>query len=451
MRLVSFASTSILAVTSLVSAAAQAEADRADAPAPSPSSARPALSVSDDAELARSARLETIVRIALDRNRDLAESQARARAAEARSGAASRLPDLEAKYEQWGVPLSRPYALDEAQTLMVGVRQTFPAWGALDARGRAAAEEAGSARDVSRARRQEVAAQVRRTFATYYKADQELRLHLEHAGLTSRVLELAKLNQRTGHGSLQDVLRLEVELTRLHTDVARIEREHRSSRALLNALMDRPLDAPLGPPEDLSVIAKGEVASLEKNLDANRPEVDAATRAVRRSEAILDETRRSAQFPNVMVGLDYWYLPTFADFHHAYGAMVAINLPWLSKRRREEQRSAEQSVQAEKDALESTRNAVRYELRDAASRLESARQSFTIIDQDLLAQAKRSLDATQAAYAAGGSDTIALLDALRSYLQVRIERVRALAELASSQADLERAAGTLAVEGGNSK
>ncbi len=65
---------------------------------------------------------------------------------------------------------------------------------------------------------------MRRTYATYYGADQELRLHLEHVGLTSRVLELARLNQRTGHGSLQDVLRLELELTRLHTDVARIER-----------------------------------------------------------------------------------------------------------------------------------------------------------------------------------------------------------------------------------
>src|SRR5262249_59879391 len=92
--------------------------------------------------------------------------------------------------------------------------------------------------------------------------------------------------------------------------------------------------------------------------------------------------------------------------------------------------------------------AVRSQLGDAAARPESARQSFTIIDQDLLAQAKRSLDATQAAYAAGGSDAIALLDALRSYLQVRIERVRALAELVSSQADLERAAGTLAAQGG---
>jgi outer membrane protein TolC len=402
----------------------------------------------DDAELARSARLETILRVALDRNRDLAESQARARAAEARSRAASRLPDLEAKYEQWGVPLARPYALDEANTLMFGLRQTFPAWGSLDARGRAATEEAAGVQAAERARRHEVAAQVRRAYAAYYGADQELRLHLEHVGLTSRILELARLNQRTGHGGLQDVLRLELELTRLHADIARVERQQRSSSALLNALMDRPPDAPLGPPEDLTVVPTGDVAALERGLDANRPEIAAATRAVRRSEALLDGTRHAARFPQVMVGLDYWYMPTFPDFQHAYGAMVAINLPWLSGRRREESREAEETVQAEQHALEATRNVVRYQLRDAAARVDSARQSFSIIDQDLLAQAKRSLDAIQAAYAAGRGDAVGVLDALRSYLQVRIDRVRALAELASSQADLERAAGTLAVEGG---
>jgi outer membrane protein TolC len=147
-----------------------------------------------------------------------------------------------------------------------------------------------------------------------------------------------------------------------------------------------------------------------------------------------------------MVGLDYWYMPTFPDFHHAYGAMVAINLPWLSGRRRDEERAAEETVIAERHALEAARNAVRYELRDAAARVDSAKQAFTIVDQDLLVQAKRSLDATQAEYSAGRGDAAAILDALRSYLQVRIERVRTLAELASSQADLERAAGTLAIE-----
>jgi cobalt-zinc-cadmium efflux system outer membrane protein len=402
----------------------------------------------DDAELARTARVETILRVALERNPELAENQARARAAQARSDATSRLPDLEAKYEQWGVPLSKPYALDEAQMLMLGVRQTFPAWGSLDARGRAAAEEAGTAQDAARLRRQDLAAQVRRTYVAYYRSDQELRLHLEHVGLSARILELARLNQRTGHGSLQDVLRLELELTRIHTDVARIEREQRSSRALLNALMNRPADAPLGPPEDLSVTPRTDVAALERSIDANRPEVAAGARTIRRDEALVDGARRSGRFPQLMVGLDYWYMPTFpSDMRHAYSAMVAVTLPWLSGRHRAEQREAEESLLADRHALEATQNTVRYELREAAARVDSARQSFSIIDQDVLAQAKRSLEATQAAYAVGQGDAVGLLDALRSYLQVRIERVRALAELAVSETDLERAAGMLAVQG----
>lgn len=448
MRLAGYPSISIFVLTSLLAFHAAAQTERPDVTAPSSAlSTRGAVPPADEAELGRSARLQTILRVALDRNRDLAENRARARAAEARSQGASKLPDLEAKYEQWGVSLSRPYGLDQANTLMLGVRQTFPAWGSLEARGRAAAEDAASAKDGSRTRRQEVAAQVRRTYASYYGADQELRLHLEHVGLTSRVLELARLNQRTGQGSLQDVLRLELELTRLHTDVARIERQQRSSRALLNALMDRSPDALLGPPEDLSVTPATDITGLEQGIDTHRPEVVAATHGVRRSEALLDGARRSARFPNIMVGLDYWYMPTIPDFHHAYGAMVGINLPWLSGRHRDEEREAEETVEADRHALESTKNVVRYELRDAAARVDSARQSFTIIDQDLLGQARRSLEATQAAYASGQGDAVAMLDALRSYLQVRIERVRALTELASSQTDLERAAGTLAAEG----
>jgi outer membrane protein TolC len=406
------------------------------------------LDAATEAELARSARLETVLRVALARNRELAETHERSEAAQARGQAAGRLPDLELKSELWAVPLAHPLALGQADTIMVGLRQSLPAWGTLDARGRAASEEAGSAADTERARQQDVAAQVQRALAAYYGADQELRLHLEHLGLTSRLLELAKVNQRTAHGDLQDVLRLQIELTRLHTDVAKIERQARSSRALLNALMDREPDAPLGPPEALAVAEAPDVGGLERGLDANRPEVAAAGRAVRRTEATLEAARRAARIPSFMIGVDYWYMPMGVDVRHAYGAMVTMNLPWLSGRRRDEEAEAERSLRAEQHALEATRNAVRYELRDAAARVEAARESFTIIDSDLLVQARRSLEVTQANYAAGQGDALGLLEALRSYLQVRIERVRALAELASSEADLRRAAGTLAPAGG---
>jgi len=45
-----------------------------------------------------------------------------------------------------------------------------------------------------------------------------------------------------------------VELSRLHTDVAAIEQERKSSRAMLNTLMARAPDARLGPPEEVKAV-----------------------------------------------------------------------------------------------------------------------------------------------------------------------------------------------------
>src|SRR5262245_18258898 len=63
-----------------------------------------------EAALAREASLPTILLIALARNPDTLELRARVHAAVDRVPTAGRLPDLQLKYEQWGVPLKRPYA-----------------------------------------------------------------------------------------------------------------------------------------------------------------------------------------------------------------------------------------------------------------------------------------------------------------------------------------------------
>ena len=57
--------------------------------------------------LAREVRIEVVLDIAAKVNPEIHEAQERLLGATARAGAAGRLPDLEAKYEQWGVPLAR--------------------------------------------------------------------------------------------------------------------------------------------------------------------------------------------------------------------------------------------------------------------------------------------------------------------------------------------------------
>jgi outer membrane protein TolC len=399
----------------------------------------------DERELATAARLPTILRVVGRHNADLRELAERAHAAEARAGAAARPPDPELKGELWGVPLAHPVSFNRADTIMLGMRQALPAWGTLDARERAAREDAGAAAETVETRRQELAAEARRAFSAYARADREARLHLEHAGLTSRIVELARSQYEAGRGTQQDLLDAEVELGRLHLEVAGVERQRRSSRALLNALMGRDADAPLGPAPEVepsSALAAEPPATddADRRLDDRRPELRAAARAVKRSEATLDLARREASLPALMVGADYWYMP-MAESHHGYGAMVTMSLPWLNPRRRDEVRAAERASAAERGALEAQRTAARFQLRDADAKQQAARDVLRLLHERVLAGARRSYEAAEAQFQAGRGGVAPVLAAARGYLQVRIDEVRAVAELEASRADYARAAG----------
>jgi outer membrane protein, heavy metal efflux system len=389
------------------------------------------------AALTREAQLEPMVRLALERNPDLAEDQARVAAARARTRQAGRLPELQLKYEQWGVPLRRPLAVRESNAVMAGVSVTLPPPGALAARARLAEQDRSAASASASTRRRDLRAQVRRAFAEYYRADREVALHREHVELTARLVGLARASYRTGHRAQQDVLRLSLELSRLHRDLAHIAQERISARSLLNALMNRPGDADLGPPADLEPAVVPPVPP-DKELDMRRAEMAAARAALSRSEAALELARRERTWPSLTIGADYMYMPVMED-RHGYGVMLMLNLPWLSSGRGDAIEAAEHSASADRHALESVRNAVRYEVRDARARFEAARSTFDIIDQDLLPQARRNFETAQAGYGTGQGDAIALVDALRSYLDSRLDRLRGLVHLENAAADLARA------------
>ncbi|MFN8546164.1 MAG: TolC family protein [Candidatus Binatia bacterium] len=394
--------------------------------------------------------LDAVLRIALAHNPDVQEARARVRERVERAQAAGRLPDLEFKYEQWAVPTSQPVALGRADALLMGFRQTFPAPAVLDARTRVAVEEARMTLETAHTREQEVVTQVRRAYAEFRRAEGELAVHREHVDIESGIVALARAGYQEGRGSQQEVLRTVVELSRLHADLVGIEQERTSSHALLNALMGRPADAALGRPEDLDPVAlEARAAAVVPAVAEVRPEVAAAARAVDRSSAALDGARADARWPSLMVGVDYFHVPDRAD-PHAYGGMASINLPWLNPARRDEVRAAEHALAADELALASARNVAGFQRTDARARFDAAHALLAILDRDLLPQARRSFEAAQAGFAAGTLDGIGLHDALRSYQNVRVDRVRALARLEAALADLERAAGSAARNGGGS-
>lgn len=399
----------------------------------------------DEASLARETRLDVVVRIARAKNPDVSVARERVEAGVERARSLAHWPDPQVTYRLWQQPMARPLSFADANMHMIGIQQTIPAPGSVDARARAALEDAKVAGQTRQAREQDVASQARRAFAGYYAADREKVIRLAQLALASELVDLARANYGAGKGTQQDVLRLLVELSKLHGEIATVDQRVLSARAELNAVMGRAADAPLGPPAEIDAARSvRSIADLEKEIARRRPELVSAAIATRRAEAQLDDAKSRARWPEFMVGVDYMFMPMGPDQHN-YGAMLGMTVPWLNPAHAEEVRAAEHGVAAERRTISSIETTVLAQLRDAAARVEAARRTLAIMDRDLVPQARANMEAARAGYVTGATDSLAVLDAFRSWLDVQVERARAASRFEASVADLERAGGVALV------
>jgi outer membrane protein TolC len=85
--------------------------------------------------------------------------------------------------------------------------------------------------------------------------------------------------------------------------------------------------------------------------------------------------------------------------------------------------------------------AARYQLRDADARRRAAREVLSLLHGRVVADSRRSFDSAEAQYRAGRGGVGSVLASARRYLQVRLDEVRAVAALETSEADYALAAG----------
>lgn len=395
--------------------------------------------------LEREVSLQALLDRALRQGPDLLEQQERVAASQHRVAPARRLPDPELKYELWGVPLGRPFALGRSDTIMLGVRQEFPAPGSLDAQGRMAKADAAIAGEALRQLRLDRLAQVKRAYYAYYQADREGQLQAAQAELLRQSLELARSRFGAALGSAQEIARAELELADAARERLASAQQRASSAAWLNSMLGRPPDAALGPPAEFELIEHvGDFRQLAAVAQQQRPELAASRHAVARSEALLSQTRSEARLPKFMFGADYWYMPR-EHSPHGYGAMASLSLPWLNPRHGELLQAAERERGAELRAQDAQRVHLSYEVYDAWTRARAALSAWQLVKNELLPAAQRNAQAAQAAFGASSGAAAAWLEASRGVLQVRMRELQARVDLAAAQAQLARAVGEPAV------
>lgn len=379
-------------------------------------------------------------RAVLEQHPAVRAESSRALALERRARAEGALPPPELMAELWQVPIERPYAVDDAGMLMLGVRQNLPPPGARAARAEALRHEARARVAMAENGRRDLRREAGSTFVDYVEAF-ELRKVVALQQQLLEKLSAAAGARQAGGGALADVASADAELALLEAELAVQDVAVSSSRARLNVLLRRAPGAPLGDPvwDAGATPALSSPAALERARQ-NRPEHDAARaeRDARRAELRAEE--REASWPEFSVA-GLYFAPVGPATEHGYGVSASMSLPWLwggARHRRDAQRASVDAAEREREAV---RIAVARDVTTALGRARSVQTRAALLRDRALPASVRAAEAVRVGYQSGRVGLTSILEAERRVLQLRLELVRARAELERAIVELEWATG----------
>ena len=379
--------------------------------------------------------------IALTSNPNILSAMRRIAVEQARRASAGALDDPLFMYRGWGTPLSRPWDLNQTQHMFM-YSQSLPGGGKRQLRAQVADADIDVAKAEVEATKRDVLAQVRKAFYELLQNQEGLSFHDEQAALARQGLESARIKYVVGKVPQADMLKAQIALTRLVEHLVMLQQDGDLTRARLNTLLGRDPGTPLDVVGDYSPpLQLPGLIDLEKTALDNRPELAAISATIRQGETRTQLAGKSLK-PDYTLSGGYMLMPEEARYRNTYMAELSVTLPWLNRgRHNAEIAEASAIVAADKAEYESRRAAIFAEIQESLVRARVAQRLVGLYRDTLRPQAQAVLKATVAAYEADRTDYLNLLDSQNTTLDVELDYIRAISDLETRMADLERAVG----------
>ncbi|HET9177682.1 MAG TPA: TolC family protein [Terriglobia bacterium] len=355
----------------------------------------------------------------------------------------STLPDPQITVQQLAVGSPRPFAgfsNSDFAYIGVGVSQDLPYPGKLRLRGEIARRKADTLRQQADAVRRSVIEQVK---AAYFRLDyvrQTLSILEKDKKLLEQIEKIAEARYRTGQGNQQDVLKAQLQQTKLLRDATQYRQQMQTLQAQLKQLLNRPQDS-----ADI-ITEKLTETSLPYSSDdllaavrTGNPEVGAQHEMVQ-DRSLQVELARKDFYPDF--SLQYMWQHTGAPFRDYYMATFGVRLPiYRSRRQRPEVAEAGEQLNSARREYEAQVQQTYFEVRDQYLVADSDSKVLKIYREGLIPQATATFNAGLAAYQSAQQDFETLLSSFVDVLDLDIEYWRTLAEHESALARLEQLTG----------
>ena len=384
--------------------------------------------------------LEEILKDAAEHNPEIKSSAHAAAASKAEIPAAGTLPDPTVKFETMGniIPPTLQKG-DPSSGRWYTVEQEIPFPGKLGLKENAASAEAAAQEWEHEAVRRKVMSELKQAFFELYLVHKSIDTFMKNKELLENFERIAESRYQVGQTTQQDVLKAQVELSKILDKLLGQGQKKRVAEAKINNLLYRPAETPVGKPEEIKKVELGlSLEELTQLAVSGAPEVKAKESTIARREYGVDLARKE-YYPDFAVGFSYIERN---DNPEMYRLMLSAKVPlYFWRKQRPELEAARLNLLSAKSARDSTSSTVRYQVKEAYATATTSDRLAQLYSSAIVPQSNLALNSAIANYQVGKIDFLQLIDASLSLLEYQLKYYEAVTEFNKALAQLEALAG----------
>jgi len=356
----------------------------------------------------------------------------------------STLPDPQFQVQQFSVGSPRPFAgytNSNFAYIGLGVSQDFPYPGKLRLKGEIAKRDADVSQQQYESVRRSILAQVKETFFQLAYLSKTLGILESDGQLLQQVEQASDARYRSGMGNQQDLLRAQLEQTKLLREITMHHLEVARLQAQLKELINRSQASPDIEPADLSETPLSySYEELWAATKAQNPQIAGAEKMVERQKLRVDSAHKDF-YPDF--NLQYmWQRTDPTQFRAYYMLSFGVRVPiYRSRKQRPELAQAEAELSRSHSEVEVQSQQVAQELRSAYDTAQKTAELLKIYKEGLIPQSRAGFQAGMAAYQNNRQDFQSALSSFLDVLHLDDEYWQSLSERETALARLEELTG----------
>jgi outer membrane protein, heavy metal efflux system len=353
----------------------------------------------------------------------------------------SALPETQVSVQQFSVGSPRPfagYSNSNFAYIGFGASQDIPYPGKRQLRSQVAEREADSMEAQTDSVRRMVVGNLKIVYFKLAYIQQTVGVLEKSDQLLNQVEQATEARYRVGQGNQQDVLKAQLQHTKILQEIAHHHQEEGLLEAQIKQLLGRPQDSPDIVAESLTArsISLSAPALFEKASEHN-PDVRSKQASIEQHETQVELAHKNFR-PDFNV--QYMYQHTNGDTRDYYMATFGIRLPNRG-RQKAELAEAEQNQERARRELDSESQRVLSEVQQQYVRARTSEERLKIYSDGLVPQSEATFRSALSAYQSNRQDFESLLSSFLDVLNLDLEYRNELVEHESALAELERLTG----------